>query len=145
MHIIRYNYPTVRTLAPSFGYGCRTPFVDLENEINALVGTTLADAGLGAQFPVTLDEDKANIYVRADLPGVSRQDINLEFAEGRLTISAERKQKIGEKEESTSLSRSFSVPSDVQADKAGAAYENGVLTVTLPKREEAKPLKIAIS
>jgi HSP20 family protein len=119
--------------------------VDLENEINTLLGTTLADTGLGAQFPVVLDEDKANIYVRADLPGVSRQDINLEFAEGRLTISAERKQKIGEKEESTSLSRSFSVPSDIQADKAGATYENGVLTVTLPKREEAKPLKIAIS
>jgi len=63
---------------------------------------------------------------------------------GRLTISASRKQKTGENEESFSYSRSFAIPNSVQADKVSAAYENGVLTVTLPKREEEKPKKITI-
>jgi HSP20 family protein len=145
MQIIRYNYPTVRSLAPAFGLAGRTPFADFENDVNTLLGSTFADLGFGAQFPVSVDEDKDNVTVRAELPGVSQQDINIELAEGVLTISAQRKQKSGEKEESFSLSRSISVPADVQADKASAASENGVLTVTLPKREQAKPHKIAIS
>lgn len=50
----------------------------------------------------------------------------------------------GQAEESFSLSRSVSVSDAVQADKITAAYENGVLTVTLPKREEAKPKKVVV-
>jgi HSP20 family protein len=145
MHIIRYNYPAVRSLAPAFGFAGRSPFADFETEIGGLVGAAFQESGLGGQFPVSVDEDKDNILVRAELPGVSRQDISLEIAEGVLTISAELRRKTGEKEESVSLSRSVSVPQDVQVEKAVATYENGVLAITLPKREQAKPHKIAIN
>jgi HSP20 family protein len=78
---------------------------------------------------------------------VKREDINVELAEGDLTITAARKTPAadGKGEELFSLSRSVSVPEAVQADKVAAAYENGVLTVTLPKREEAKPKKITVA
>jgi HSP20 family protein len=97
------------------------------------------------RFPVDLYEDKDNAYVRAELPGVERADINVEMVEDYLTITAARKTKDGDNEQSFSFSRSVSIPDAVQADKVAAAYENGVLTVTLPKREEAKPRKISIN
>ena len=84
--------------------------------------------------------------VRAELPGVSREDINVEMVEDYLTISGSHKsQGEGKAEESFSFSRSVNIPDEVQADKVTAGYENGVLTVTLPKREEAKPKKITVA
>ena len=62
-----------------------------------------------------------------------------------VTITATRKQKHGDGEESFTLNRAVAVPDTVQADKVTAAYENGVLTVTLPKSEAAKPRKITVA
>jgi HSP20 family protein len=133
MHILRYSYPTNRSLSPVFGFTGR-----FGDEVDRLFDSF-------GQFPVSLTEDKDNVYVRAELPGVSREEIKLEFADGRLTIAAELKQKAGEQEESSSLNRSVELPQEVQAGKATASHQNGVLTVTLPKREEAKPQQIAVS
>jgi HSP20 family protein len=141
MHIIRYNYPTTRNLAPAFGFSGRSPWTSFEDEIDTLLGS----CGTGAQFPVAVTEDKDNVYVRAELPGISREEIALEIAGGRLSITADKKRKNGGQEETLSLRGAVDVPQDVQADKATASHENGVLTVTLPKREEVKPQKIAIS
>ena len=99
---------------------------------------------LESRFPVDLYEDKDHTYVRAELPGINRDEINVEMVNGYLTINATRKTKGQEGEESFALSRSIAIPEDVHADKVSAAYENGVLTVTLPKKEEAKPKKITI-
>jgi HSP20 family protein len=146
MSIIRYSYPNTRSFAPALGYS-RSPWTGLESEIDRLLSSALTGfAGTAPsqrQFPVDLHEDKDNVYVRAELPGVKREDINVETVEGYLTITASRKQQSGTSEESASFSRSVSVP-DVQADKVSAAYENGVLTVTLPKREEVKPRKVTV-
>jgi len=123
----------------------RSPWAGLETEIDRLFESTLsgfASAPRG-QFPVDLYEDRDNTYVRAELPGVRRDDINVEMVEDHLTITAQRKD--DDDEESFSCSRSLSVPEQVQADKVSASYENGVLTVTLPKREEAKPKKISVA
>ena len=99
-----------------------------------------------AGFPVDLYEDASATYVRAELPGVNRADIGVELADGTLQISAKRTTKVGEREETAEFSRALTVPEGaVQADKISAAYENGVLTVTLPKREEAKPRKISVA
>jgi len=76
---------------------------------------------------------------------VNRDAIGVEIVEGSLSIQASRKEKSGDGESSVSFNRLVSIPDEVQADKVTAAYENGVLTVTLPKREEAKPRKIAVS
>ena len=78
---------------------------------------------------------------------MNREDINVEALDGTLTITAARKTPAteGQAEQSFSFSRSVTLPEQVQADQIVAAYENGVLTVTLPKREEAKPKKISVA
>lgn len=144
MRIVRYTQPSYRSPALSLGRFTPSPWAGLESEIDRLFESALssfADTTSSTGFPVDLYEDKDNTYVRAELPGVARDAINVEMVDGYLNISASRKQG----EETFSLNRSVTIPEAVQADKVTATYENGVLTVTLPKQEQAKPRKIAIS
>jgi len=140
--IIRYTYPRNGS---QFGVlANRTPWAGLESEVNRLFHAALAELPAPAfapRFPVDLYEDKENTYVRAELPGVTRDAINIEMVDGYLNLNASRKQG----EETASISRSIAIPEAVQGDKVTATYENGVLTVTLPKQEQAKPRKIAIT
>ena len=145
MRLVRYTQPNTRSLVPAFSLLGRSPWTGLENEIDRWFESVFDGLDGGTRFPVDLYEDKDNAYVRADLPGVNRDDINVEMVDGYLSITAVRKQKASDgSEESVSFSRSITIPEDVHADKVGASYENGVLTVTLPKKEEAKPRKIAV-
>lgn len=152
MRIVRYSYPNFRRPAFSSGPAFSiAPWAGLETELGRLFETTRGDFA-GAQnnstrFPVDVFQDKDRTYVRAELPGVSREDINVEVVDGQLTLTATRKTPAseGKAEESFSLNRSLDLPEEVQADLISAAYENGILTVTLPKREAAKPRKISIS
>jgi HSP20 family protein len=146
MRLVRYTYPSYRSLAPVTG--SPSPWSGLETEIDRLFENALRDfSGATApdQFPVDIYEDANNTYVRAELPGVSREDVNVEIANGNLTIAATRKTGEGEDENTLSFSRSVSVAEEVNTGSVAAAYENGVLTVTLPKREEAKPKKITVA
>ena len=146
MRLVRYSYPSYRAV-PSYGFQ-RSPWAGLETEIDRLFTSALtAGAASSTGFPVDLYEDKENAYVRAELPGVNRDDINVEMTDGTLTIAASRKTSAtdGNAEESFSFTRSVTIADEVQTDKVSAAYENGVLTVTLPKREEAKPKKVAVA
>jgi len=93
---------------------------------------------------VDLHEDKEHYYVKAELPGFSREQIDLELENGVLTLSAHTKDGEGENAREYSVSRSLSVPEDADAAKISARHENGVLTITLPKQEERKPRRIAI-
>lgn len=147
MRLVRYTQPTYRSLAPALSAFTRSPWFGLESEIDRLFETALGDFTPTTRFPVDLYEDKDNTYVRAELPGVNRDDINVEVVDDYLTITAARKTPAadGKSEESFTLSRSVSLNDSVHADKVVAAYENGVLTVTLPKREEAKPKKITVT
>jgi HSP20 family protein len=135
--LIQYTYPR------SVHFN-RSALGGLETEISRLFDSALADyvpAARSTRFPVDLYADKDNTYVRAELPGVAREDINLEIADGTLTVTATRK----ENGESFELTRAVALPDSVSADKVTAAYANGVLTVTLPKQEQAKPRKIDIA
>lgn len=145
MRIVRYNYPSYRSLVRFPAGYSRTPFSGLESEIDRLFGAAVAPTQ--SRFPVDLYEDATNAYVRAELPGVNRDDIQVELTDGTLAINVTRKTPAteGQAEQSFSFSRSLTVPADVAADKVAAAYENGVLTVTLPKREEAKAKKITVA
>ena len=160
MRIIRYAYPNYRSPALATRGFSRAPWSGLESEIGRLFETALSDfagAASPSKFPVDIHEDKDNTYVRAELPGVNREDISVEVTDGYLTITVTRKaparsvnaEKSEENsppsEQAFSFSRSVSVSDAVQADKVSAAYENGILTVTLPKREEAKPKKISVA
>lgn len=150
MRLIRYSYPNSRR--PLTAGFTRAPWSGLESEINRLFETALGDFTGGqvtssTRFPVDLYEDKDNIFVRAELPGVTREDINVEIVDGYLTIAGSRKTPANgdQSEQSFSFSRSLALPEEVQADSVAAAFENGILSVTLPKREEAKPKKISVA
>jgi HSP20 family protein len=118
-----------------------------------------AEPDRGSQFlegwfpAVDVYEDKDNLLVRAELPGMKKEDIEISLHEGFLTLSGERKGQ--EKKEGTETYRSerwlgrfqrtLSLPCSVVPDKIKATYTDGILTVTLPKAEEAKPKQIPIS
>lgn len=146
MNLVRYSYPRTTSLVPAFG---RSPWSGLESELDRLFETALGDFAAPApehRFPVDLYEDKDNTYVRAELPGLTRDDISVEVVNDYLTINGHRKvtDDDGKITETFSLNRSIALSDAVQADKVSASYENGVLNVTLPKREEAKPKKVTI-
>ena len=134
--LTRYSYPAAL-------FRARNPWSGLESEIDRLFETALTDLAPAAapRFPVDLYEDKDNLYVRAELPGIAREQVNLELVEGYLTLNATRKDEANE----FTFNRSIALPESVQTDRITAALEHGVLTVTLPKQEQAKPRKVAIT
>ena len=92
------------------------------------------------------------VVLKAELPDMTREDIDITVDNGTLTIRGEKKFSNEVKEESFhrierrygAFSRSFSLPQTVDTGKVGAEYKNGVLTVRLPLREEAKPRQIKV-
>ncbi len=102
---------------------------------------------------VDVTETKDEVVVRAEVPGMNKEDISITLQDGVLTLRGEKKQETTEKEASIhrvernygSFVRSFTLPTLVQADKVKAGYKDGVLTITLPKAEEAMPKEITIS
>jgi HSP20 family protein len=103
--------------------------------------------------PLDVFEDKDNLIVRAEVPGMKREDIDVSFHDGVLTLSGERKseEKYSEAETYRSerflgrFQRTVTLPTPVDADKVKANYKDGILTVTLPKTEEAKPKQIEVN
>ena len=99
------------------------------------------------------ETDAHEVVVKAELPDMKREDINLTFENGVLTLKGERKvQQEVNKENYQRIerrhgvfSRSFTLPNTVDASKISASYKDGVLTIRLPQREEAKPKQIAVN
>jgi HSP20 family protein len=148
MRLIKFTYNNGRGVVPAVQFGGRFGAPAFDNELNWLFGSPSAGSGddsQGRPFPVDLYEDKQNAYVRAELAGVNRDAINIEIVDGTLTLQATRTEKTGEVENTVSYNRVVSIPEDVQADKVSATYVNGILTVTLPRKEAAKPTKINVS
>ena len=102
--------------------------------------------------PVDIRENKNAYVVQMDLPGIEQKDIVVGMEDGVLTIRGERKPEPEAKDECFttteraygSFIRSFSLPGTADAEKIAATYKNGVLAVTIPKREEAKPKSIKV-
>ena|SRR5436190_13048247 len=98
-----------------------------------------------------LYQNNENVIARVELPGMRKEDIEISLQDGMLTINGERKSEIaeGDKAERTEryvgkFRRSISLPTQVDANKVTANYRDGILTVTLPKAEEAKPKQIKV-
>jgi HSP20 family protein len=138
------------------------PFRDLrtlQDEMNRLFSGTFSRGSQdevlrGAWSPsVDIFENKNEIVLEAELPGMSAEDVNISIENNVLTLHGERK--FEKKEESDnfhrversygSFTRSFTVPPTVSSENANAVFENGVLRLTLAKREEAKPRRIEIN
>lgn len=102
---------------------------------------------------VDVAETEEDVVVTAELPGVKQSDVEITVLNDVLTLKGEKKEEKEIKKENYhriersygSFQRSISLPTGVQADKAKATYKDGVLTITIPKAEEAKPKSIKIN
>ena len=141
--------------------------VSLQNEMNRLFGTFFDstgspaggnETGSAASAPrwvpaMDLVETADHFVLRADLPGLGEEDVNIELEDNVLTVSGERKSEHEERSEgyyrveraSGGFSRSLTLPEGVNADGIEASFHNGVLEVRVPKPEERKPRRVAIT
>jgi HSP20 family protein len=102
---------------------------------------------------VDISETKDNVIIKAEIPGLSKEDVKISMQDNMLTLTGEKKQEKEEKEANYhrversygAFSRSFALPTSVKSDKIKATYKDGVLFITLPKTEEVKPKEIPIS
>ncbi len=137
----------------------RDPFDVLQNEINRLFDRDLLDFGRepalfdeGFAPAIDVREDDSNVEIRCDLPGVSRDDIDISVSGNLLTIKGEKQDEKEEKEStyyrreswSGSFQRTVSLPDSVDPDKAKAEMKDGVLHLTMPKREAEKRKQIKV-
>jgi HSP20 family protein len=152
--MIRYQLPTLST------WSRFDRLANLRDEVTRLFDFSVPDlAGQTTQEGTTLwrpaldvFQDKDNIFVTLEVPGVKKEDFQLSLHEGTLTVSGERKQTTEVKEGESfrserffgRFSRSVTLQVPVQADNVKAQYKDGVLTVTLAKSEEAKPRQIEV-
>ncbi|HWH68633.1 MAG TPA: Hsp20/alpha crystallin family protein [Candidatus Sulfotelmatobacter sp.] len=132
---------------------------DLREEIDRLFEAPLAELARTSQLlsgwtpALNVYEDKDNLYVKAELPGMKREEIDLSLHENSLSISGERKSEEKYKEADLTRSERFfgrfqrtvTLPTPVAVDKVKAQYKDGILTVTLPKAEESKPKHIDVN
>ncbi len=125
------------------------------DRLNRMFSEFYGDAfGRGWVPPVDIYEtDEHEVVLKAELPDMKREDINLTFENGVLTLKGERKFEAGVKRENFqrlerqhgAFSRSFTLPNTVDASRIHASYRDGVLTIRLPQREEAKPKQISVN
>ncbi len=110
--------------------------------------------GLPSEFKVDIKENPQSYVVHAELPGVNKEDLQVTVDQGVLTIAAEVKQHDRQTEDDKvvrseryfgSVSRSFRLPLEVEQSAAKASYENGILELTLPKKQAQGGRRIEVS
>ena len=136
-----------------------------QREFDTMLGRFLGErqangsqGGALAPYAVDVREDGDHIYVEAELPGFKKDEIDITLENQTLTISAERREERGNGSDSgktgehllrerryTRFLRSFTLPPTVDEQTVNAKLADGVLTITLNKREETKPRKISVS
>ena len=141
MKLVQYTRPGL--VWPSFGR-----LTNLQDELDQIF-----ESPLRAWAPaLDVHEDKEGFTIRAELPGMKREDIEVSVQDGALVISGERaEEKVNEGTEVHRqeryfgrFSRALTLPTAVAGDKVKATYKDGILTVVLPKAEEAKPKRITV-
>ena len=129
----------------------------LQSEVNRLFDTFFggrpANARMRRWVPaMDLVESDDHLVLHADLPGLERDDVNIEVKDGVLTVSGERTAEHEEKADGYyrverafgGFSRSMTLPEHVDAERIAASFDKGVLEVRIPKPEERKPHRVAI-
>jgi HSP20 family protein len=133
----------------------RRPFSGLLPSIPSLLrpSRTLLGESLSLRVPaVDVFEEEEEVVLKAEVPGLSKEDLKIDLTDSMLTISGEKKKEEEVKEEAYAysersygaFSRSLQLPCAVKADKAKATFKNGILEVKLPKTEEAKKRHISV-
>lgn len=136
-----------------------SPLFDVEQRMQRLMDSffsngTLNDDGILSSFALAVDIAEHNDYyeVTVDIPGVQKDDIKVTLEDRTLTISGEKKFENEEKKDAYHrierrygrFERSFTLPSSTKTEKIDAKYNNGVLTLIVPKKEEAKQRTIEV-
>jgi len=133
----------------------------IQQEMNRLFGSAfdtqggVANGGAASRWipPMDLVEDDEQFVVRADLPGVEEQDVSVELEDNVLTIAGQRRSDAQQRKEGYyrieraygAFSRALTLPEGIDPEGIKAGFAKGVLTVRIPKPEERKPRKVAIS
>jgi HSP20 family protein len=142
MKLVQYQRPTLGW--PSFGR-----LSSLQDELDRLF-----ESPVTAWAPaLDVQEDKNSFNIRVELPGLKREDIEVTLQDGVLAITGERKEEKVQDDTTVhrqeryygKFSRTLTLPTAVSGDQVKAQYKDGILTVTLPKAEEAKPKAITVS
>ena len=151
MSLIRYQFPQLSN------WSAFDRLSSFRNEFHRLfdLSEPSRDSALFSGWSPALDvfDDKEQLVVSVELPGLKKDEINLSLHDGVLTISGERKRESQGKEGEAFRSeryfgkfqRSVTLPAPVDGNKVSASYKDGILTVALPKAEEAKPKQIAVN
>lgn len=152
MNVIRWNRPQLSGW-PTFGR-----LAEFREELDRFFNNPLTEWAQPSQFlsgwtpALDVYEDKDNFTVKLEVPGMKKEEIEISLHDHTLNISGERKseEKKGKGERHRTerfvgrFQRSVTLPAAVAADKVKAEYKDGVLTVSLPKTEEAKPKQITV-
>ena len=154
MSLIRYQTPS-SVMWPSLNrWANLRDDLDTLLELPFLSGSARQDQLFTGWTPaLDLYQNNDNVVAVVELPGMRKEDIEISLHDGTLTIGGERKsQSDGNGESATrterftgKFRRSITLPTRVDANKVNATYKDGVLTVTLPKAEEAKPKQIQVN
>lgn len=145
-----FNVPT---------WGFRKPFSELDRlrkQMNEMHGAFIEGAVpmlSAGVFPLTnVTEDSNNYYVRAELPGIKSDELDIQVTSDGISVAGERKipeegngvKHHRREREAGKFSRSINLPGEIDVNAVEASLENGILTVTIPKAEVSKPRQIAI-
>lgn len=124
---------------------------ELERVFDSPLGFDLGPSGRGVYPPVNVFGNQDHYLVRMEVPGIEPDRIHIESQGRTMTISGERELTTPEggsyhrrERDSGKFSRSLQLPADLDLSRAEASCKNGLLTVRIPKREEAKPRQIAV-
>ena len=152
MNLIRYQAPELST------WPTLDRWSNLRDELNSLFevpwGSLNRTGQLFSGWSPALDlyQNNDNVVAVVELPGMRKEEIDISLQDGTLTVSGERKTeaRTADKAERSeryvgTFRRSITLPTRVDSDKVSATYKDGILTITLPKSEEAKPKQIEVS
>jgi HSP20 family protein len=149
--LVRRVWPSRPTFEASFGN-----FDQIRREMLRLLDTSVGDAtpdpGAGVFPPMNITQDDDSFYLRAEIPGIKPAELSISALRNRISISGKRE--IPREHERVSyhrkerpegaFNRAVTLPAEVDPERVDARYSDGILTLTLPKAEQAKPRQITV-